>query len=130
MSNGSPRSGGSPPSGDPPEKSKVIDVTKRPRPMNKNDDFSMTTDIGPHSPWWLDFIRPFTSYIFILLTLVIMTPFFFAAWGDPSFTGENILDWAKMVFPPVVGFTSAAVGYMFGTRTANNDETRNNREDV
>ncbi len=45
----------------------------------------------------------------------MLSPFFILMCVDGA-TGEKIIDWAKTVLPPVVGFGGALVGYYFGTR--------------
>ncbi|MCK6518924.1 hypothetical protein L6R46_28170 [Myxococcota bacterium] len=70
---------------------------------------------------WLRAIQPFGWYICLLTFSVIMLPFFLVMLvhsGDPAAKLKDMMDWAKTVLPPVIGFASALVGYLFGMRTA------------
>ena len=78
---------------------------------------------------WLRAIQPFGWYICLLTFSVIMLPFFLVMLvhsGDPAAKLKDMMDWAKTVLPPVIGFASALVGYLFGMRTAqpNNEAPR------
>ena len=103
-------------------KSVEVDLTAKP----DAEQFDLTEKLGPdkplqlgvvdsHSVTWASIMKPFGYIIFGLVTLVIVMPFFFAAW-QPEVESEKIIGWANTVFPPVVGFASAVVGYLFGTR--------------
>ena len=71
-------------------------------------------------------IRLFGVIIFTLVGLVILLPFaivLIQVWHCDGSCGDKtdkILDWAKTVLAPVVGFGSAVVGYYFGTRSGSN----------
>ncbi|MBO1319150.1 hypothetical protein [Acanthopleuribacter pedis] len=75
--------------------------------------------IAPHSSEWASIVKPFAYFIFCLTGAVMLLPFFliafFANEGDKL---DQFLEWAKMILAPVVGFSSAVVGYFFGTRGA------------
>ena len=79
-----------------------------------------------HLPRWIALARPATAatfgwYICLLTFSVIMLPFFLVMLvhsGDPAAKLKDMMDWAKTVLPPVIGFASALVGYLFGMRTA------------
>ncbi|MEY3213460.1 MAG: hypothetical protein RIT28_3941 [Pseudomonadota bacterium] len=88
-------------------------------------------DHNHRSVEWLRAIQPFGWYICLLTFAVIMLPFFLVMLvhsGDPAAKLKDMMDWAKTVLPPVIGFASALVGYLFGMRTAqpNNEPQRPN----
>lgn len=110
------------------DKTKTIDLTDKPSAvLGKNQRASMAP-VHPHSLTWAKVVKPFAFYIFSLVTLVIVAPFFFAAW-TPQVDQGPILEWAKVVFPPVVGFASAVVGYFFGTRSVQNNDSEDTPEE-
>jgi hypothetical protein len=70
--------------------------------------------------------KPFALIIFILVSIVIITPFITLPWIQGLQSTERatmIVDWGKAVLPSVVGFAAAVVGYYFGTRTDQKTET-------
>ncbi len=102
-----------------------VNITKDPKvvweEVNLTEDpdkgKGLKFDLEPYSPLWAKYVAPFARFIFFLTAAVVLIPFFFAAWGSDKNLTE-ILDWAKVVLAPVVGFASAVVGYMFGTRSS------------
>lgn len=74
--------------------------------------------VDQHSELWARIAGPFAWAIFVLLGVVIVIPFYLL-WlqgGTGKERMDAILDWAKTVLPPAVGFGSAVAGYYFGTR--------------
>ena len=51
----------------------------------------------------------------------MLLPFLIITIVDKD-TAASVIDWAKTVLPPVVGFGGALVGYYFGTRGAQSGE--------
>jgi hypothetical protein len=95
----------------------LLDITE----PEKGEKVTLDTQpVAQHSPTWAGIARPFATTVFALVGLVIVFPFvLFSFMGiGESERAEAVLDWAKTVLPPVVGFASAVVGYYFGTRGA------------
>jgi hypothetical protein len=87
-------------------------------PAKKEEDPIMA-GADQHSPFWAGVARPFALIIFILVSIVIITPFITLPWIQGLQSTERatmIVDWGKAVLPSVVGFAAAVVGYYFGTR--------------
>ena len=67
---------------------------------------------------WLKEIKPYIRQVFYLTLTVILVPFglIMVTWGLPATEKADLMvDWGKTVLPAVVGFASAAVGYLFGS---------------
>ena len=73
-------------------------------------------EIPAHSHLWANIAKPFAKFIFFLVFLVILLPFLFICFDTEQ--KKEYLDWARVVWAPVVGFCSAVVGYYFGTRNS------------
>ncbi len=78
----------------------------------------------PWTPTWATIARPFAYFVLFLVAAVIFVPFlalFVQALRSAKDAAEGvvtgqIIDWAKTVLAPVVGFGSAVIGYYFGAR--------------
>ena len=89
------------------------------RPSAKKEDAPILDAADQYSPFWASVAKPFALIIFILVLIVIVTPFIALPWiqGLSATTRATmIIDWGKAVLPSVVGFAAAVVGYYFGTR--------------
>lgn len=83
------------------------------------EDASLGEAVDQYSPFWASVAKLFALIVFILVSIVIITPFITLPWikGLGATTKANmIIDWGKAVLPSVVGFAAAVVGYYFGTR--------------
>lgn len=83
------------------------------------EDASLGEAVDQYSPFWTNVAKPFALIIFILVSIVIITPFITLPWIQGLQSTERatmIVDWGKAVLPSVVGFAAAVVGYYFGTR--------------
>src|SRR5580658_8137421 len=94
----------------------------KPTPIT-GDAGNSAESIPQDSEKWANLIKPIAYWIFGILTGVIFFPFLifwlqiiFSCEPEKSDAYKNVLDWAKMVLSPVVGFCASAVGYYFGTR--------------
>ena len=72
-------------------------------------------EIPPYSAEWAKIVKPVALSLLGLIAAVMLLPFLIVVCVQEE-TGEQVLDWAKTVLPPVVGFGGALVGYYFGTR--------------
>lgn len=90
----------------------TIDLVERKGPKRAS-----MVPIDQHSEVWAKVAKPFAQFVFLLVGLVIVVPFVLLCVTRVD--REALLDWAKTVLPPVVGFGSAVVGYYFGTRSSN-----------
>lgn len=84
--------------------------------------------VPPYSALWAEVVRPLTRIIFALLALVLLVPFAFVFVADAG-TRTVAFDWAKTILAPIVGFASAAVGYYYGTRSADSNEPDSNGDE-
>jgi ABC-type glycerol-3-phosphate transport system permease component len=95
------------------------------RKLQTDEALSMGSDDGP--PWtpvWAGIARPFAYFILFLVAAVISVPFlalFVQALRSQQDAAREtingqIVDWAKTVLAPVIGFGSAVIGYYFGAR--------------
>lgn len=73
-------------------------------------------EISPYSSEWAKIVKPVTVSLLSLIAAVMLLPFVLVVYVGNGQTGDQIVDWAKTVLPPVVGFGGALVGYYFGTR--------------
>ncbi len=67
---------------------------------------------------WLNQVAPFVYLTFYMTVAVIVLPFLLILAVDslpPTEVLDALVDWGKTVLPAVVGFASAAVGYLFGS---------------
>jgi hypothetical protein len=90
-----------------------LDLTKKPAKDERVD----VTALPPYSAMWAEVVRPLTRGIFTLLAAVLMVPFLFVFVSEGAIRNAAF-DWAKTILAPVVGFASAAIGYYYGTRSA------------
>jgi hypothetical protein len=78
------------------------------------------TEIDQHSPAWAEIVRPIANHLLALLSAIMLIPFvviaLLAGVGRLTDPIDPMLDWAKTILPPLVGFGGAIVGYYFGTR--------------
>jgi hypothetical protein len=58
---------------------------------------------------WANIAKPFTWFILGLIAAVMLLPFAF----NPM--TKEMMDWAKTILPPAIGFGGAIIGYYFGT---------------
>lgn len=98
-----------------------LDITK----SSDKGQSVLIQDVPPFTELWAKIARPFAWAVFALNALVIFIPFLLLGrWLSMTNVTEwtarstAMLDWAKTVLPPVVGFGSAVVGYFFGTRAS------------
>ena len=77
-------------------------------------------EISPYSAEWAKIVKPVALSLLGLIAAVMLLPFLIVVYV-PEKTGVHVLDWAKTVLPPVVGFGGALVGYYFGTRGSQRD---------
>jgi len=79
-------------------------------------------DTPPWTPLWAKVARPFAYFVMVLVAAVVVMPFI-ALFVHAVRTQQDsvrdvvngqIIDWAKTVLAPVVGFGSAVIGYYFG----------------
>ncbi len=92
-----------------------IDITQPTKPVDRSKPAGglvTQQELLPHTPEWAGIAKPFTYFILILIAAVMLLPFAWFAWDK---TSTNMLDWAKTVLPPAIGFGGAVVGYYFGT---------------
>ena len=82
-----------------------------------------TQEVPKTSTAWARIVKPFAFIVFGLLALVLMLPFI-RLLREPDH--KDLLDWAKTILAPVVGFGSAVIGFYFGTSTA---ASRDNSQD-
>ena len=82
------------------------------RPVAREDRI----EISPYSSEWAKIVKPVTVSLLSLIAAVMLLPFVLVVYVGNGETGDQIVDWAKTVLPPVVGFGGALVGYYFGTR--------------
>ena len=81
-------------------------------------------DEPPWTPFWATVARPFAYFVLLLVAAVISMPFIalfvhsLRTQQDAARDAVNaqIVDWAKTVLAPVIGFGSAVIGYYFGAR--------------
>ena len=72
-------------------------------------------EASPYSPQWARIVKPIALSLLAIIAAVILLPFFIISWGEKC-RADDVLDWAKSVLPPVVGFGGALIGYYFGSR--------------
>lgn len=72
-------------------------------------------EVSPYSRQWAKTVKPIAQVFLAIIAAVILLPFFIISCGDTC-RADDVLDWAKSVLPPVVGFGGALVGYYFGSR--------------
>ena len=72
-------------------------------------------EIPPYSSEWAEVVQPVALSLLGLIATVMLLPFLIVVCVEEK-TGRQVLDWAKTVLPPVVGFGGALIGYYFGTR--------------
>ncbi len=93
------------------------DLDIRSAPDNQTPE---VTEIDQHSPAWAEIVRPITNHLLTLLSAIMLIPFvviaLLAGVGRLTDPIDPMLDWAKTILPPLVGFGGAIVGYYFGTR--------------
>jgi hypothetical protein len=92
--------------------------------LGQSDGSRSVEEVPSYSTVWASIAKPFAWFIFCLVAGAIAIPFLLIPLACVYDSCESkalapILDWAKFVFPPVVGFGSAVVGYYFGTRSGN-----------
>ena len=81
-------------------------------------------EISPFSGAWAEIIKPYTIFIFRIISGVIFIPLLLLGYcairncGQPD-AFKDMIDWAKTVLSPVIGFGASAVGFYFGTRSSN-----------
>ena len=83
----------------------------------------------PWTPFWATVARPFAYFVLILVAAVISMPFIalfvhaLRTQQDAARDAVNaqIIDWAKTVLAPVIGFGSAVIGYYFGARNSTSE---------
>lgn len=83
-----------------------IDITK-PQP-----GAGTVQEIAPRTSEWATIAKPFTYFLLCLIAAVMLLPF---AWFLFQHDDTDMLDWAKTILAPVIGFGGAVVGYYFGT---------------
>lgn len=74
--------------------------------------------VHDHSKLWANIAKPFAWFIFVLVALVIITPFIIIIIStivSKTDHMENVMRWSTTVLAPIVGFGSAVIGYYFGT---------------
>jgi hypothetical protein len=69
-------------------------------------------ELPPRTSEWAKIARPFTFFILWLIAAVMLLPFL---WFLVPRDNTDMLDWAKTILAPVIGFGGAVVGYYFGT---------------
>lgn len=74
-------------------------------------------ELSPYSSEWARIVKPVALSLLGLIAAVMLLPFLIVVYVGNGQTGDQIIDWAKTVLPPVVGFGGALVGYYFGTRS-------------
>ena len=82
--------------------------------------------LTPHSAEWAKIVKPIGLLFWGLIAAVMLLPFFliFCIDGiEDKEKAEKVLDWAKTVLPPAVGFGGALIGYYFGTRSTQQSES-------
>jgi|GEM_PF-2696561 len=77
-------------------------------------------ELPPRTSEWAKIARPFTFFILWLITAVMLLPFL---WFFFQHDDSDMLDWAKTILAPVIGFGGAVVGYYFGTSGASGGST-------
>lgn len=71
-----------------------------------------------YSPFWVSTVWPIARSLLALIAAAMLVPFLMIALLDSSEEAiEPMIDWAKTILAPVVGFGGAIVGYYFGTRS-------------
>jgi hypothetical protein len=83
-----------------------LDLTK-PKPGG-----GTVSELPPRTSEWATIARPFTFFILWLIAAVMLLPFL---WFFVQKTDDDMLDWAKTILAPAIGFGGAVVGYYFGT---------------
>ncbi len=74
--------------------------------------------IEPHSQQWAEIVSPITRGLLALIAAVMILPFLIIVLLLPGPEAiANVIDWAKTILPPAVGFGGSLVGYYFGTRS-------------
>ena len=71
-----------------------------------------------YSAEWARIVKPIGLLFWGLIAAVMLLPFLlvFCIDGiDDKEKAEKVLEWAKTVLPPAVGFGGALIGYYFGT---------------
>jgi hypothetical protein len=72
-------------------------------------------ELPSHSERWAEIIKIFAILVFVIAIGVIFSPFIIL-WCAADY--KDVLDWAKIVLSPVVGFVASVIGYYFGTRNS------------
>jgi hypothetical protein len=105
----------------------ALDLTK---PEGAKGEGVSLQDVPPFTELWAKLVSPFAWMVFTLIALVVVVPFvLLTRWLDMTNVAEwkvrsdAMLDWAKTVLPPVIGFGSAVIGYFFGTRSSSSNNT-------
>jgi hypothetical protein len=108
----------------------VSDLDLRtPRKPKRADTLSLA-EVDHYSETWAGIAKPFAWFVFMLIAVVVVLPFGivfvdgFRCGDRSSDLVERLLDWAKTVLAPIVGFGSAVVGYYFGTRSTTSARAR------
>lgn len=86
-------------------------------------------EASPYSPQWARIAKPIALSFLAIIATVILLPFLIISWGDKCRT-DDVLDWAKSVLPPVVGFGGALVGYYFGSRHGHPSQSSEEQSEI
>ena len=86
-------------------------------------------ELPPYSAEWARIVKPVSLSLLGLIAAVMLLPFLIVVFVSKE-VGNQVIDWAKTVLPPVVGFGGALVGYYFGTRGSQQDQPPEEEQDA
>lgn len=105
-----------------------LDLTATPPPLDlteprfPDDSATRGRPLAINSEAWAALAKPFACFVFFLTLLGLLIPYAIFTWGINGLPASDraglLSEWSHAMWPPIVGFASAVVGYYFGNKAA------------